>query len=103
MRCVPPENKPTTAEIKACRPFLENTIAGYPGLSALLVLGRIAHDQTLTALGATRSRHPFVHGAVHQIDGLRLYDSYHCSRYNTNTGRLTPQMFKSVFAAIRAG
>ena len=103
LRCVPPENKPTTAEIKACRPFLEKTIAGYPGLSALLVLGRIAHDQTLTAFGAIRSRFPFAHGAVHELGGLRLYDSYHCSRYNTNTGRLTPEMFKSVFAAIRAG
>lgn len=102
VRCVPPENKPTPAEITTCRQFLTTTIDNMPRLSAILVLGRIAHDSTATALGLRRSAVPFSHGAVHQArPGVMLYDSYHCSRYNTNTGVLTEAMFRSVFAKIR--
>jgi len=73
-----------------------------PGLGAILALGRIAHDSTLAALGAKRSRHPFAHGARHAVrPGLVLFDSYHCSRYNTNTGKLTAEMFRSVLAGVR--
>jgi len=103
VRCLPPENKPTGAEIKACRPFLLSTLDAYPTLRAVLLLGRIAHETFLTAIGERRAAFPFAHGARHDIAGrgLVLFDSYHCSRYNTNTGRLTPEMFKSVFADIR--
>lgn len=105
VRCVPPQNKPTTAEIKSCRPFLINRMAALPRLDTILVLGRIAHDQVLTAIGAKRSAYPFGHGAQHRVelpDGrtVRMIDSYHCSRYNTNTGRLTAAMFENVFAMI---
>jgi uracil-DNA glycosylase family 4 len=103
VRCVPPENKPTPAEIGTCRGFLTATFAAMPKLEAVLALGRIAHDSTATALGAKRSAVPFAHGAVHAIrPGLTLFDSYHCSRYNTNTGVLTEAMFRAVFAAIRS-
>jgi len=103
VRCLPPENKPVGSEIKACRPFLLSTLDAYPSLKAVLLLGRIAHETFLTAIGERRAAFPFAHGARHDIParGLALFDSYHCSRYNTNTGRLTPEMFKSVFAAIR--
>ncbi len=101
VRCVPPENKPTPAEINQCRPFLAATIAAMPQLKAVLVLGRIAHDSTLRALGRKLSGHAFSHGARHDVGaGLTLFDSYHCSRYNTNTGRLTPTMFKAVFEDV---
>jgi uracil-DNA glycosylase family 4 len=102
VRCVPPENKPDTAEIAACRPFLEATLAEMPRVAAIVVLGRIAHDSTLKALGARPSRHPFGHGTEHDIGGRTVFDSYHCSRYNTNTGRLTEAMFHAVFARVRA-
>ena len=102
VRCVPPENKPTPAEITACRPFLAGRIAAQPRLAVLLALGRIAHDQTLAALGRRKAAYAFAHGATHDIgDGLILADSFHCSRYNTNTGRLTTDMFRAVFAGIR--
>ena len=102
VRCLPPQNKPTGAEIRACRPFLAAEIDGLPRLAAILALGRVAHESLLTTLGARRADHPFAHGARHALaDGLTLYDSYHCSRYNTNTGRLTPEMFDAVFATIR--
>jgi uracil-DNA glycosylase family 4 len=102
VRCVPPENKPTPAETGTCRQFLAATIAAMPNLVAILVLGRIAHESTLCALGARRSAFPFAHGTVHAVRGnLALHDSYHCSRYNTNTGRLTEPMFHGVFAGIR--
>jgi uracil-DNA glycosylase family 4 len=101
VRCVPPENKPTSAEIATCRPFLTANLAEMPSLGIILALGRIAHDTVIVALGGKPSRFPFGHGARHDIAGVALYDSYHCSRYNTNTGRLTPAMFESVFAAIR--
>lgn len=103
VRCVPPENKPTGAEIAACRPFFSATLATRPSARALLALGRIAHDQVLRTLGERAAAHPFAHGAVHVLGGgLRLYDSYHCSRYNTNTGRLTADMFRAVFRRIDA-
>jgi uracil-DNA glycosylase len=104
VRCVPPENKPLPAEVECCRPFFASTLATRPGMRALLALGRIAHDQVLRTIGARIAAHPFAHGAVHEVivEGrtVRLYDSYHCSRYNTNTRRLTPDMFRAVFERI---
>jgi uracil-DNA glycosylase family 4 len=102
VRCVPPENKPTPAEIKTCRRFLETTIAEMQNLRAIVTLGRIAHDSTIAALNHRRALAPFGHGAAHDIGTLRVFASYHCSRYNTNTGVLTPKMFEDVFAAVRA-
>jgi uracil-DNA glycosylase len=102
VRCVPPENKPVGAEIKQCRDFLKATIAEMTNLTAILSLGRIAHDSTAAALGVRLSAVPFGHGARHAVGALALFDSYHCSRYNTNTGVLTPEMFNAVFAAVRA-
>jgi uracil-DNA glycosylase len=101
VRCVPPENKPTSAEIATCRDYLNATIAEMPSLSVLLALGRIAHDSALTALGLKKSAAPFKHGGKHELGKLALVSSYHCSRYNTNTGVLTPEMFREVFASIR--
>lgn len=102
VRCVPPENKPTPAEINACRGFLTARIVSLPRLRAILALGRIAHDQTLAALGLRKSTFAFAHGARHEIGpGVALFDSFHCSRYNTNTGRLTPDMFRTVFRDVR--
>lgn len=101
VRCVPPENKPTPAEIAACRPFLINTMAAMPALRGILALGKISHDSVLRALGVPLAAYKFAHGAQHAINGLVVYDSYHCSRYNTNTGVLTTEMFHDVFTAIR--
>ncbi|MBU6444923.1 MAG: uracil-DNA glycosylase [Alphaproteobacteria bacterium] len=96
VRCVPPENKPTPAEINTCRKFLIAQITSMKNLRAILTLGKIAHDSVLTALGVRKSTHPFRHGARYDIDGISLVASYHCSRYNTNTGVLTPEMFDAV-------
>ena len=102
VRCVPPENKPTPAEVKTCRRFLSGRIASLPRLAAILALGRIAHDSTLAALAVRNADFPFRHGAQHATSkGVVLFDSYHCSRYNTNTGRLTEEMFRAVLGAIR--
>ncbi|MCB1500548.1 MAG: uracil-DNA glycosylase [Bauldia sp.] len=102
VRCVPPENKPVPLEIRTCRQFLSATIDAMPRLAAIVALGRIAHDSTATALGLRLKAVPFAHGAVHATGGgALLHDSYHCSRYNTNTGVLTPEMFRAVFAAVR--
>jgi uracil-DNA glycosylase family 4 len=101
VRCVPPENKPLPVEIKTCNDFLKSQIARLPHLSAIVALGRIAHDATLTALGERKSRHAFAHGAEHKLGAVRLFDSYHCSRYNTNTGVLTTEMFEAVFDKVR--
>jgi uracil-DNA glycosylase len=101
VRCVPPENKPVGSEIKECRAFLKAAIAEMPNIAALVVLGRIAHDSTVAALGRPLAALPFAHGAQHAAGGLTVFDSYHCSRYNTNTGVLTPEMFHAVFAAVR--
>jgi uracil-DNA glycosylase len=102
VRCVPPENKPTPAEIANCRPFLKRDLADMPKLAAILALGRIAHDSILVTLGERPAVAPFGHGKVHQIANMKMFDSYHCSRQNTNTGRLTAEMFRAVFAAVRA-
>ena len=102
VRCVPPENKPRGAEARTCRRFLEAEIESLRELWAILALGALAHGAVLGALGLTRSRFPFGHGALHRLPGGPwLADSYHCSRYNTNTGRLTPDMFQAVFAELR--
>ena len=101
VRCVPPQNKPTPAEITICRAFLIPTIDTMPKLRAIVALGRIAHESVVRGLGAKLSAMPFAHGARHQAGRLALYDSYHCSRYNTNTGVLTRDMFRDVFAAVR--
>jgi uracil-DNA glycosylase family 4 len=100
--CVPPQNKPLPAEIANCRPFLLAAIESMPKLKAIVLLGRIAHESTVKALGLRAVAAPFGHGVVHEAGPLRLYDSYHCSRYNTNTGVLTPKMFRNVFAKVRA-
>ncbi|MEO0620140.1 MAG: uracil-DNA glycosylase [Pseudomonadota bacterium] len=101
VRCVPPQNKPTGGEIAACRPFLSARIESLANLRAILALGRIAHESVLRARGIKLKDAPFTHGGIHHLgDGITLVDSYHCSRYNTNTRRLTPQMFADVFRAI---
>jgi len=101
VRCAPPQNKPAPDEIKLCRPFLAARIAALPKLRAILCLGRIAHQSTLAALGLPSRAAAFSHGAEHALPGgIFLFDSYHCSRYNTNTGRLTAAMFESVFEAV---
>ena len=101
VRCVPPQNKPLPAEIRTCNNFLRARIDSLPQLRAVVALGRIAHDSLLTAMGARKSAHPFSHGGEHEVGALRVFDSYHCSRYNTNTGVLTPEMFRAVFARVR--
>lgn len=102
VRCVPPQNKPTPEEIRTCRRFLSAAIAEMPALKAIVTLGKIAHDSTLAALGQKASRLKFGHGVSDEVGRVRLFASYHCSRYNTNTGVLTPEMFRSVFSAVRA-
>jgi uracil-DNA glycosylase len=102
VRCVPPQNKPLPAEINVCRQFLIATIENMPSLRAIVALGRVAHESTLKALGLRGAAAPFAHGAMHQAGAIKLYDSYHCSRYNTNTRVLTPAMFRNVFAKVRA-
>jgi uracil-DNA glycosylase family 4 len=103
VRCVPPANKPEASEIKNCRQFLAARIEALPNLRVLLALGRIAHEATLDALGLKRGAYPFAHGARHDLPGgLVLFDSYHCSRQNTNTGRLTPAMFERVLKDVAA-
>jgi uracil-DNA glycosylase len=103
VRCVPPENKPEPGEIAQCRAFLAAEIAALQRLRVVIALGAIAHQTVLAAAGEKRAPFPFAHGALHRLgSGLVLADSYHCSRYNTNTGRLTAAMFESVFASVRA-
>jgi uracil-DNA glycosylase len=101
VRCVPPENKPTPQEIATCRDFLTATIKEMSQLRAIVTLGRIAHATFLAAQSAKRRDYPFTHGCAHAMTGITLFDSYHCSRYNTSTGVLTPQMFRDVFAKVR--
>jgi len=100
VRCVPPENKPVGAEINTCRRFLGATLEHFRNLEAVLTLGTIAHQSTVRALGARVADHPFGHGARSSIGPIAVFSSYHCSRYNTNTGRLTEDMFVSVFEEI---
>lgn len=102
VRCVPPQNKPTTAEEKNCRGFLKARIDALPNLKAIVALGLIAHKNVLSVLQQKQSTFKFGHGAQHTVgENLTLFDSYHCSRYNTNTGRLTEAMFHDVFRAVR--
>ena len=100
VRCVPPGNKPVGSEIATCNRFLKARIAALPRLRAIVALGRIAHEATFAALGLKARDYPFAHAARHRAGALQLFDSYHCSRQNTNTGRLTPAMFETVFAAV---
>jgi uracil-DNA glycosylase family 4 len=102
VRCVPPENKPNATEIATCRRFLAATIAEMGNLRAIVALGRIAHESVLAVLDQRGKTAVFTHGSSRKIGRLRLFASYHCSRLNTNTGVLTPKMFRAVFAAVRA-
>ncbi len=102
VRCVPPENKPTGEEINTCRPFLVDEIAAMKNLKVILCLGLISHNSVLKTLGEKLSAHKFSHAAQHDIGNIIVMDSYHCSRYNTNTGRLTTEMFEDVFSQIKA-
>jgi len=102
VRCAPPANKPTPEEMRTCRMFLEQTLVAMLRLRAIVALGRIAHDSVLRAHGISLARAPFAHGAQHALGPIMLFDSYHCSRYNTNTGVLTTAMFEAVFASVRA-
>ena len=101
VRCVPPQNKPLPAEINTCRTFLMPTIARFPRLEAILALGAIAHQSVVRGLGGRIAAHPFKHGGRYELGGLALFSSYHCSRYNTNTGVLTDEMFVNVFNDIQ--
>ena len=96
VRCVPPENKPLPFESKTCRRFLVAQIAAMTNLRAVLALGKVAHDSVCDTLGVRKSQHPFRHGGAYKLDALNLVSSYHCSRYNTNTGVLTGPMFEAV-------
>jgi len=101
VKCLPPDNKPTPAEMRACNSYLAADLAALPQGGAILALGRIAHDATLRALGLRPSALAFAHNARHRLArGIALFDSYHCSRYNTNTRRLTTPMFRAVFDGI---
>jgi uracil-DNA glycosylase family 4 len=102
VRCVPPQNKPETGEIAACRRFLAAELTALPKVRAIVALGAIAHQTVLAAKELKRAAYPFAHAAQHQLpDGVLLADSYHCSRLNTNTGTLTTEMFEAVFAALK--
>jgi uracil-DNA glycosylase family 4 len=101
VRCAPPENKPTPGEIRTCREFLSPTIGEMKKLRAIVALGRIAHESTVRALGGKLANLAFSHGSRHELGSIAIFSSYHCSRYNTNTGVLTPDMFRTVFATVR--
>ncbi|MBR6356345.1 MAG: uracil-DNA glycosylase [Alphaproteobacteria bacterium] len=103
VRCVPPQNKVTADEVKACRPYLQAEIAAMPNLKIILSLGAVSHGAVLQALGCKKSAYKFAHGAEHKLDknGLILLDSYHTSRYNINTGVLTEQMFDAIVARLK--
>lgn len=101
VKCLPPENKPVGAEINTCNTFLANELAALPRTSVVLALGGIAHRAVIKAIGGRQAEFKFAHAAVHELEPFRLLDSYHCSRYNTNTGRLTNEMFEGIFAQAR--
>jgi uracil-DNA glycosylase family 4 len=102
VRCVPPQNKPEPEEVANCRDFLEEELAAMPNLKLILALGKISHDSLIRFAGEKLSAHPFMHGKVHRLaNGLTIIDSYHCSRYNTQTKRLTDEMFEAVFVKIK--
>ena len=96
VRCVPPQNKPEPSEIKTCRQFLKSELESLPNVKVILALGKIAHDSVCDTLGARKALHPFKHGVSYDIGKFKLISSYHCSRYNTNTGVLTTAMFEDV-------
>ena len=96
VRCVPPQNKPEPSEIKTCRQFLKSELETLPNVKVILALGKIAHDSVCDTLGARKALHPFKHGVAYDIGKFKLISSYHCSRYNTNTGVLTTKMFEDV-------
>jgi len=100
VKCLPPQNKPTGPEVHTCNTFLATEIAALPEGAVIFALGKIAHDAVVSAVGERRARHPFGHAAEHKFGAHQLIDSYHCSRYNTNTRRLTPAMFDAVFVRI---
>jgi uracil-DNA glycosylase family 4 len=102
VKCLPPQNKPLPAEINACNAYLAADLMQLRAGTVLLALGRIAHGAVLMALGQRKSAFAFTHGARHDVGTLVMFDSYHCSRYNTNTRRLTPAMFDAVFADVTA-
>lgn len=103
VKCLPPQNKPNPQEIAACRSYFQAQMAALPNVRVIIALGKIAHDAAVRAAGGRLAAFPFAHGAVHLLpDGRHLVDSYHCSRYNTNTGRLTPAMFADVFRTALA-
>lgn len=102
VKCLPPDNKPIGAEINTCNAFLANELQALPKGSVVLALGGIAHRAILKALGYRQVEFKFGHSALHDLGEFQLLDSYHCSRYNTNTRRLTPEMFASVFSKAKA-
>ena len=102
VRCVPPQNKPVGAEVNTCRDYLVEQIKALPKLKVLLCLGKISHDSTVRALGGKVAREKFGHGSAYELGGYTVVSSYHCSRYNTNTGRLTEAMFFEVFRQAKA-
>ncbi|WP_233345401.1 uracil-DNA glycosylase [Litorimonas taeanensis] len=103
VRCVPPQNKPIGEEINTCRDYLISQMKALPHLKALLCLGKISHDSTIRSLGLKLKDHPFAHNVAYDLEGgVTLFSSYHCSRYNTNTKRLTEKMFHDVFRAIKS-
>jgi uracil-DNA glycosylase family 4 len=102
VRCVPPQNKPEPSEIKTCRQFLISELDVLPKVKVILALGKIAHDSVLRTLDAKISAHPFKHGVAYEIGRFTLISSYHCSRYNTNTGVLTTPMFENVVSKAKA-
>jgi uracil-DNA glycosylase family 4 len=101
VRCVPPENKPLPVEINTCRDYLKATIAEMESLRVIVALGQIAHNSVLSAFAARKSASPFKHGGRSPVGHVTLFSSYHCSRYNTNTGVLTTDMFRDVFKEVR--
>ncbi len=101
VKCLPPANKPETSEIRTCNAYLSSEISELKDGAAILALGTIAHNAVLAAIGKKAKEHPFGHGRVHALGRWMLYDSYHCSRYNTQTKRLTAEMFGEVFSSIR--
>lgn len=101
VKCLPPQNKPVTAEIRNCNSFLKAELDTLPDHGIVVALGKIAHDAVLRARDVPLARHKFAHGAEHELDGLLMLDSYHCSRYNTQTRRLTEDMFRDIFKRAR--
>ena len=97
VRCVPPQNKPIGSEIKNCSQYLRSTIKQHKNLKVIISLGHISHKSVISTLDKKQSNYKFKHGMIHIIDNISLIDSYHCSRYNTNTGRLTEEMFQKIF------